>query len=143
MDLRPQVYLFGIVKSMRVLVCGGRNYTDRDHIWNTLCELDIKYGPFTLIIHGCATGADNEAMIWAQAMPGVKHLPFEADWVRHGRAAGPLRNRRMIYEGKPELAVAFPGGKGTADMVAQAERAGIKVIRVQAKEKAMSAKARP
>ena len=51
---------------MRILVCGGRNYTDRDHIWNTLCEIDATRGPITVVIHGAATGADSEAMIWAQ-----------------------------------------------------------------------------
>jgi hypothetical protein len=38
----------------------------------------------------------------------------------------------MINEGKPDLVIAFPGGKGTADMVARAAQAGIKVIEVEA-----------
>lgn len=36
----------------------------------------------------------------------------------------------MIDEGKPDLVVAFPGGRGTADMVNKALAAGIKVIRI-------------
>lgn len=70
-------------------------------------------------------------MIAAQTLPGVKHLPFEADWHTHGRAAGPIRNRRMIEEGKPDLVVAFPGGRGTANMVNQARAAGIEVREVE------------
>lgn len=121
---------------MRVLVCGGRNYSDRDNIHNTLCDLDIDLGPITCVIHGCATGADHEGMIWAQMMAEsgrkITHAPFEADWQRFGRAAGPKRNQRMIDEGRPDLVVAFPGGKGTADMVSRARDAGIKVMYVHA-----------
>ena len=36
----------------------------------------------------------------------------------------------MIDRGKPDLVIAFPGGRGTEDMVTRAERAGIPVRRV-------------
>lgn len=113
---------------MRVLVCGGRDYDDRDHVHNTLCELDIERGPITCVIHGCATGADHEGMIWAQMMADsgrdIVHAPFEPDWHKHGKTAGPIRNQRMLDEGKPDLVIAFPGGRGTADMVSKAKAAG-------------------
>lgn len=117
---------------MRILVCGGRDYNDRDHIHNTLCEIDAKRGPITCVIHGAATGADHEAMIWAQMMATVRkvtHAPFVADW-RTGKSAGPIRNRRMIEEGKPDLVIGFPGGKGTANCLRQARAAGLEVIEV-------------
>jgi hypothetical protein len=53
-----------------------------------------------------------------------------ADWNTHGRAAGPIRNQRMLDEVKPELVVAFPGGRGTADMVRRAREAGVNVYLV-------------
>jgi hypothetical protein len=115
---------------MRALVCGGRDYDDRDHVWNVLCELDARRGPFAVVIHGCAPGADTEAMIWAQTC-NRKHAPFQADWQQHGNAAGPIRNQRMIDEGKPGLVIAFPGGRGTADMVKRARAAGVEVIHVR------------
>ena len=113
---------------MRVLVCGGRNYCDQDYIWNTLTALDVSHGPFTCLIHGAATGADTEAMIWAQTVKGVKHAPFVAEWVKYGKAAGAMRNQRMLREGKPDLVVAFPGGIGTANMVRIAKAAGVEVV---------------
>ncbi len=70
----------------RPIVCGGRNFDDRDFIHNTLVKLHTKHGPFTCIIHGAATGADNEVMIWAQMM-GIKHLPMVPEWRKYGRAA--------------------------------------------------------
>jgi hypothetical protein len=119
---------------MRILVCGGRDYDDRDHIHNTLCEIDTKRGPITCVIHGCAPGADHEGMIWAQMMAEsgrkITHAPFQADWHRHRKAAGPLRNQRMLDSGKPDLVVAFPGGRGTADMVRRAEAANVEVMKI-------------
>ena len=120
-------------RTSRVLVCGGRDYSDRDHIWNTLCKLDHERGPFKVVIHGCATGADSEAMIWAQTCDR-KHAPFQADWHKHGKAAGPIRNQRMLDEGKPDLVIAFPGGTGTTDMIRKARAAGIEIIKVERSE---------
>lgn len=125
---------------MRVLVTGGRDYHDDDHIWNILTELNLRRGPITCIIHGAATGADTQAMLWAQMMDGcsptrhVRNAPFVADWRQYGKSAGPIRNARMIAEGKPDLVVAFPGSRGTADMVRRAKDAGIEVIEVKARE---------
>ena len=122
---------------MRVLVCGGRDYSDRDHVHNVLCKLDFDRGPITCVIHGAAKGTGNAAMHWAQVMGEVgnktRHQPFLADWRAHGRAAGPMRNQRMIDEGKPDLVVAFPGGRGTADMICRAKAHGIEVIEIPAR----------
>lgn len=109
---------------MRVLVCGGRDFSDRNLVARTLAP----YKRAELIIDGAANGADQLASEWAEVF-GVPNLRFPADWRKHGRAAGPLRNQRMIDEGRPDLVVAFPGGRGTADMIRRAEQAGIEIIR--------------
>ena len=57
-------------------------------------------------------------------------MEYPAPWKRFGPSAGGIRNQQMLDEGKPDLVVAFPGGKGTADMVRRAENAGVKVIKV-------------
>lgn len=117
---------------MRILVCGSR-HCDRamsELVWNKLMQIIPKNEPCT-IIHGAASGVDTQAMIVADMLPNCKHLPFEPDWHTYGRAAGPIRNRRMLDEGKPDIVVAFPGGRGTANMVKQAREYGVKVIEVQ------------
>jgi hypothetical protein len=82
-----------------------------------------------VIIYGGAYGADRLAREWAEEhCLGSECYP--ADWTKYGRAAGPIRNKQMLVEGKPDLVVAFPGGPGTADMVRQARAAGIRVIEV-------------
>ncbi len=133
---------------MRVLVCGGRNYNDRDHIYNTLCDLHYKLGPFTAVIHGDATGADSEADGWAEMMK-IPTVPMKAKWkdldapgavIKHNRygaynaLAGFDRNQRMIDEGKPDIVIAFPGGNGTDDMCERAKKAGVKIKKIQNNE---------
>lgn len=49
---------------------------------------------------------------------------------KYGKSAGPIRNQTMLDDGKPDLVLAFPGGRGTADMVAKAEKHGIPVRRI-------------
>ena len=66
---------------------------------------------------------------WANAR-GVPCDVFMANWSELGRKAGPIRNQQMLDEGRPTLVVAFPGGRGTTDMVRQAKAAGVEVIEV-------------
>jgi hypothetical protein len=112
---------------MRVLVCGGRDYSDFEHLSKVL-DQHYRARPFSHLIHGGASGADALADRWA-ADNHVFRLPFYAEWKVFGRSAGPIRNGRMIEEGKPDLVLAFPGGRGTADMISKSEAAGISVLR--------------
>lgn len=111
---------------MRILVCGGRDFGDRDFLFGTLDRLHRERG-FTVLIEGVARGADQLAVEWADAR-AIEHLRFPADWERHRRRAGPLRNKQMLDEGKPDLVVAFPGGTGTANMIGQAQAAGVETL---------------
>lgn len=121
---------------MRVLVCGGRDLDSAD-VWNWLeqylrCSLQHRFGskawPVTAVMHGGARGADEGAGKWAES-EHLKPLVFKADWKKHGKAAGPIRNGHMLIQGKPDAVIAFPGGRGTANMVTLAEDAGVPVIR--------------
>ena len=114
---------------MRVLVCGGRDFDDRQLLNNTLVDLHAAEG-IDVIIHGCAHGADEIAGTWAH-YAGIEQVRFPADWRVNGKAAGPIRNQQMLDEGKPDVVVAFPGGRGTADMMTRARRAGVRVIEVR------------
>lgn len=114
---------------MRVLVCGGRDYLKED-VWNALehtVSSEVDAWPPKVLIHGGARGADEGAADWAKS-EGIKSIAYPADWRKHGRAAGPIRNQKMIDEGYPDVVIAFKGGKGTADMMRRAYSAGIKVV---------------
>ena len=97
--------------------------------------LGCDIAPATVLYEGGAPGADAEARRIAQRS-GLPVLTFPADWNAHGKAAGPLRNSAMLAGQHPDLGevekpawvLAFPGGVGTADMVAKAHRAGLPVL---------------
>lgn len=114
---------------MRVLACGGRDYFDRQVIYTTLTKLH-RENQVMVLVHGGASGADTLASEWAATM-GVPAEAYVADWKKYGRAAGVLRNTDMLMNGKPDLVVAFPGGRGTADMVSQAKKAGVPVSEIK------------
>lgn len=132
---------------MRVLVCGGRDYNNYDRINQVLGGLHHgTAGPITCVIEGGASGADRMAFHWSRNSHVEEHESYDALWddltiegavVKNrpnGRwynvMAGFQRNQRMIDEGRPDLVVAFPGGNGTADMVARARAARIPVLEV-------------
>ena len=86
------------------------------------------------LLHGGARGADRAIGRAAHQLGWpVEVLP--ADWRRHGRAAGPIRNRELLELAISRaealssaaapvsvLVVAFPGGAGTASLVREARR---------------------
>jgi hypothetical protein len=110
---------------MRVVVFGGREFHNEKLAFKALDILHRKY-KFTCIIDGAARGADTLAYRWAKRN-GVPTERYAANWAKYKRAAGPIRNRQMIEEGKPNMGVAFPGGRGTENMKEQLKKAGIPV----------------
>lgn len=110
--------------SFRLAVTGGRRYTNRFKVYGDLDRVLAKRGRIVLI-HGNGTGADALAKEWAisRRMP---HIAFPADWDGLGKAAGPRRNQQMVDSGL-DGCVAFPGNRGTADMVARCKKAGVPV----------------
>jgi len=115
----------------RVIVCGGRDYADRARMQRTLFLVSLDARPRPLVIvHGAAPGADTLADQVAREF-AMDVEPHPADWSR-GRSAGPIRNAEMLAAGA-DLVIAFPGGRGTADMVRRAKRAGVPVREIPAR----------
>lgn len=127
------------------LICGGRHFADEAMFADVMSRLMSIRGCPDRIIHGDATGADALANQWAERM-AVDVRKFPAAWgdighpdalvrtrrdgSRYDARAGVRRNQRMLDEERPDFVVAFPGGNGTADMVARARCAGIDVAEV-------------
>jgi SLOG family YspA-like protein len=110
----------------RVLVCGGREYNDTKRVNRAMREVQERYG-IACVIEGGARGADYLAKLWAEGQ-GIPVIEMRANWNRYGKRAGHIRNGWMIEHGKPDLIVAFPGGRGTEDMCAQTSAAGLVLI---------------
>ncbi len=124
---------------MKIIICGGRDL-DRISAWNWLernlkDELAFASGctshlSIEKVIHGGCRGADEAAGDWAKS-EGIPVVVCKADWKKHGKSAGPIRNRQMLTMHKPDYVVALPGGKGTDDMIMAAEGEGVPVIRAK------------
>jgi predicted Rossmann-fold nucleotide-binding protein len=126
--------IIGAGRSLVIAAGGGR-----DLAWShqrIAAELLARSGGrlVHLLLHGGARGAD-AAIARAAHQLGWSALVMPAEWRRHGRAAGPIRNRellelavaRAVAHTSPGvstsvLVVAFPGGPGTASLVHQARR---------------------
>jgi predicted Rossmann-fold nucleotide-binding protein len=118
-----------VARGLRVLVCGGRDFRDWELAREYLDRLHAEFG-ITCVIQGGARGADELADRWAGSWAGVNSEEYRAEWDEYGKGAGHIRNQRMLTEGNPHIVVAFPGGRGTADMVRRARAAGIEVREV-------------
>lgn len=106
-----------------ILVCGGRDYIDYEKVKEVLDGIEI-----TRIIHGNAKGADILGDRYAREK-GIERIIYPANWDGFGKRAGYVRNSLMLNHGKPDLVVAFPGGRGTDMMIDIAEKAGVEVVR--------------
>lgn len=113
---------------MRVIVCGGRDFASPALIWESLDRFHASH-TITALMQGGARGVDTFARDWAAQHPEIARFVCHADWKTHGNSAGPRRNARMLTW-KPDLVIAFPGGRGTANMVSQALQAGVRVLHI-------------
>ncbi len=113
----------------RVLVTGDRHWEN----WPVIREELFNCAHMRVLIHGdCQSGADRIAREMAPLVcEDVEIIAYPADWNHHGLAAGPIRNRRMRDEAKPDFVLAFHSditkSKGTKNMVFLAREAGIPV----------------
>lgn len=121
------------MNEFRVLVCGGRDYDNRERVRRTLdaaLEAAQSAGKVVVIIHGNARGADLLADQYAREK-SLRVLSFPADWNLHGKRAGPIRNIKMLTESQPHVIIAFKGGSGTAHMMKIGRDAGVPVHEVK------------
>ena len=109
-------------------VAGGRDYENKDVIRQTLY-------PFVLedhweLVTGAARGADLLAEeYWRSKMRPYRGIP--ADWDTYGKPAGYRRNEYIAYNLKPEMLIAFPGGRGTGLAIDLAVRRKINLVMVE------------
>lgn len=113
----------------RLLVTGSRYWTDRDKVARVLHPYR---GQGLVLVHGKAGGLDLLAKdiwnAWGETEHGIR-----AEWEKHGKRAGPVRNQAMIDLGGYIACIAFPGPSsiGTWDCVRRAVSADIPTLVVQ------------
>lgn len=113
----------------RLLVSGSREWDQPEVLEMVLTQFWIDYGDDLVIVHGdCPSGADRIARDWAHKH-GVPDEPHPADWNKHGKAAGHIRNKEMV-DTNPHGAVFFFRGpsRGTKNCFDHAVKAGIPYV---------------
>lgn len=107
---------------MRTIICGGRDYflTQEDFDF-----LDSISDQITEVISGGARGADRGGEIWATKRNKPLRV-IHAEWGRLGKSAGYMRNIEMARVA--DAVIAFPGGRGTQNMLKIAKTFKLKVF---------------
>lgn len=110
----------------RIGVTGGRDYMDVERVRDVLKSWVTKDD---VLVEGGAHGADLICKAEAMIMGVKKFETHKADWDKFGKGAGPIRNQEMVDSGL-DLLLAFPGGRGTDDMIERALKAEVKVVKI-------------
>ncbi len=118
---------------MIVAVAGSRGFYDYSVVKRELDKFHQTRG-ISVLVHGdCIRSPDILADKWAR-QNRVYRVPVPAEWQKHGKAAGPIRNADLIAI--CDVLIAFWNGtsSGTRDIINQAKQTmtEIFVIRVRA-----------
>lgn len=108
----------------RILICGGRKFTDAIYLFKVLDECKLYFAPDFCVCVGGANGADDLARRWALEQMAPTFV-CNAQWDTFGQQAGSIRNQWMLKWFEPDLVIAFPGGVGTAHMKKIAKQKGV------------------
>lgn len=120
---------------MKVVITGSRKLKDR-WLFDVVIEglytrLTSENEALELAHGGCPSGADSFAESWKSVVAVTR---FDAEWGRYGKAAGPIRNKKMLAEFQPNLVLAFfqSGAKntGTTHCAREARAMGLRVVEV-------------
>src|SRR5437868_12732432 len=88
---------------MTIICCGDRHWKDKKKIKKTL---KLFLWSAKLVVHGGATGADAISGVVADQL-GFVVREYKAKWKKYGKAAGPIRNQKMLDDEKPDVVIAF------------------------------------
>jgi hypothetical protein len=108
---------------MKVIIAGGRDITDYSLVLSALAEANLQP---TAIVSGGAPGVDALGERYASEMNLPLHI-YEANWKEHGKAAGPIRNRKMAEYADALLAIWDGESRGTKNMIEEATKKGLRV----------------
>jgi len=110
---------------MRVIIAGGRSFKDYNRLCD-VCDYMLQNQTDIEIVSGTAMGADKLGERYAQER-GYKIARFPAEWDKHGRAAGFIRNEEMAKYSNALIAFWDGHSKGTGHMIDLAEKHGLKI----------------
>ena len=101
---------------MKTIIAGSRDFKDYDLLKKQVNYYRTYKGIITEIVSGCARGADALGEQYALEN-GIQLKYFPADWDKHKKAAGPIRNRQMAEYADALIAVWDGSSRGTKNMI--------------------------
>lgn len=119
---------------MRIIIAGTRTFKNLTLMKKKLDKLLSKMNEITIITGG-APGADKMAQQWAFQYRkreaginiGLPVINYYADWKKHKKAAGPIRNQEMVDNADGLIAFWDGISPGTKDVIRKAKKKGLKV----------------
>lgn len=114
---------------MKTIIAGSRDIKDP-----SVVESAIRGSGFTIteVVSGCAPGVDLLGSQWAAAN-NIPWKAFPADWNKHGRQAGPIRNAKMADYAEALICI-HHNTPGSLNMLKVARSLGLEVYEVNFKE---------
>lgn len=114
---------------MKLIIAGGRDIalTVNEIAEDLNNSLPNWKTDLTEIVSGGAKGVDASGEKFAKSV-GLPIKRFKADWNKHGKAAGPIRNKQMAEYGDLLLLCWDEKSKGSASMKREAEKAGLRIM---------------
>lgn len=111
---------------MKTIIAGSRDFCGTiEDIQRAIANRGFQV---TQVVSGGCRGVDERAEAWALSR-GMSLKVFPADWIKHGKAAGPIRNRQMAEYAEALIAIKTkPVSRGTDNMIDQAHRLGLHVV---------------
>jgi len=109
---------------MKVIIAGSREIFDYNIVKEAIEESKFE---ITEVVSGTARGVDSLGERWAyeHKIP-VKRFP--ADWDKHGKAAGIIRNSEMANYGEALIAIWDGESRGTKNMIDTAKKKNLQVF---------------
>lgn len=77
----------------------------------------------TEVVSGGAACVDHHGELWAQ-LHGLPWCRMPADWNKHKKAAGPIRNTEMADYADALVALCLDDSPGTSDMIRKMQKRG-------------------
>lgn len=112
---------------MNLAIIGSREMNDEELFKKGLAQAIELWGTPQEVVSGGARGADTLGERWARKH-GIPVRVFKPDWLRHGKAAGPIRNRDIITHATHVVAFPSRKGKGTQHAMKLAEKEDKKLL---------------
>jgi len=116
--------------TLRVIVCGGRDFTDKTMLSRVLWYVHERRG-LAEVIHGGQRGVEQMANRWAFEQ-GLHRVEVRAEWSKYGNPRAILLRNSQMFDLRPHGVIAFPGDVNSRAVVQAARERGVPVLDAEA-----------